>query len=293
MFRETMRFPSMPQQTMLVDESALTQRVAEYWNARPCNIRHSTLDPSTPEYSDEVEARKYAVEPHISAFADFPRWAGKRVLEIGTGIGTDTLNFARHGAEVVSVDLSSRSVEVCRQRLAAKGQTATLVCGNAERLRELLREHGVEGDFDLVYSFGVIHHADRPEQIVSEARSLLRADGELRMMLYSKWSFKLFDFMGPRETWDFARADEIIQKYAEAQVDCPRALTYTFDEIRELLTGFDIQEMRKAHIFTYDVDEYIQGRMVVRPAFSNMTSAQLASMESELGWHTLVRATVI
>ena len=68
--------------------------VRAYWNARPCNIRHSDQAIGTIAYFDEVEARKYFVESHIPVFADFSRWAGKKVLEIGCGLGTDTMqNF--------------------------------------------------------------------------------------------------------------------------------------------------------------------------------------------------------
>src|ERR1700758_4968297 len=90
--------------------------VRNYWDPRPCNIRHSPKPVGTREYFDEVEARKYLVEPHIPGFAEFERWRGKRVLEIGCGIGTDTVNFARHGARVTSVDLSEKSLELARRR---------------------------------------------------------------------------------------------------------------------------------------------------------------------------------
>ena len=56
------------------------QEVKDYWNARPCNIRHSTAEIGTEEYFNQVEARKYFVEPHIPGFAEFERWRGKRVL---------------------------------------------------------------------------------------------------------------------------------------------------------------------------------------------------------------------
>ena len=91
--------------------------VSAYWNARPCNVRHSPKPVGTKEYFDEVEARKYFVEAHIPGFADFDRWKGKKVLEIGCGIGTDTINFARHGAQVTAVDINKEAVRCVRANI--------------------------------------------------------------------------------------------------------------------------------------------------------------------------------
>src|SRR3954471_22503990 len=102
-------------------EEVSIDRVRDYWNARPCNIRHSPKPVGTREYFDEVEARKYFVEHHIPEFAEFERWKGKTGLEIGCGIGTDTINFARNGAQVTAVDLTEKSLEVARQRAKVFG----------------------------------------------------------------------------------------------------------------------------------------------------------------------------
>jgi 2-polyprenyl-3-methyl-5-hydroxy-6-metoxy-1,4-benzoquinol methylase len=128
------------------------EKVKEFWDRRPCNIRHSPKPVGTREYFDEVEARKYFVEPHIPRLAEFPRWKGKKVLEIGCGIGTDTINFARHGAWVTAVELSERSLEIARKRAEVYGLSDRIrfYLGDAE---ELSRFVPVE-PYDLIYSFG-------------------------------------------------------------------------------------------------------------------------------------------
>src|ERR1700674_1915065 len=146
-------------------------KVNAYWNARPCNIRHSPKPVGTKEYFDEVEARKYFVEAHIPDFAEFDRWKGKKVLEIGCGIGTDTINFARHGAQVTAVDLTEKSLEVARQRARVFGleDRVRFIQANAEKLSESVP---VE-PYDLVYSFGVIHHTPHPERVLDEIHKYL------------------------------------------------------------------------------------------------------------------------
>jgi 2-polyprenyl-3-methyl-5-hydroxy-6-metoxy-1,4-benzoquinol methylase len=130
------------------------------------------------KYLDEVEARRYHVESHIPRFAEFERWAGERVLEIGCGIGTDTIKFARHGAQVTAVDLTQRSLEVARQRAQLFGleDRIQFVQVNAEELSSYIP---IE-PYDLVYSFGVIHHTPHPERVLEQIRKYIKPESSIR-----------------------------------------------------------------------------------------------------------------
>ena len=264
--------------------------VRDYWDARPCNIRHSPRQVGTLEYFEDVDTRKYFVEPHILTFADFARWSGKRVLEIGCGIGTDTIRFARAGAHVTSVDLSPRSVEIARQRAEVYGVSdrVTIYNGNAEELPTFLP---VE-TYDLVYSFGVIHHSPHPERIVAHLRRYMTPQSELRLMVYSRVSYKLFWIMREEGVWDLGRIDELIARNSEAQTGCPVTYTYTDRTVRELLAGFTVLDARKAHIFTWDVGPYRNYEYRKDPAWAGVSDDELAELEKDLGWHLLVRAVL-
>ena len=253
---------------------ATIDEVQSYWNRRPCNVRHSAKDVGSKEYFDEVEARKYFVEPHIPPFADFARWAGKSVLEIGCGLGTDATNFARAGARYTGVDVSDVSLELARQRFDVYGLQGDFHLGNAEELERVLPPAG----FDLVYSFGVIHHTPHPRAVIDAARRLIRPDGELRIMLYARHSWKA---MMIEEGFD----------QPEAQSGCPIAFTYTADEVRALLAGaFEPVEMRQAHIFPYVVEKYIRYEYELQPYFKAMPPEMFAALERHLGWHLLIVA---
>ena len=105
------------------------------------------------------------------------------MLEIGCGIGTDSINFARHGADLAVIDVSAESLALCRKRFQDYGLSARFYQGNAEHLSEIVP---IE-QYDLVYSFGVIHHTPDPRKVVGEIVRYMGPGTELRLMVYSKW----------------------------------------------------------------------------------------------------------
>jgi len=112
----------------------------------------------------------------------------------------------------------------------------------------------------------------------------------VRLMVDARISYKLFWIMREEGIWDMSRIDELIARNSEAQTGCPVTYTYTDESIRTLLAGFDVIDVRKAHIFTWDVDAYRRYEYVKASEWANVNEAALAALERELGWHLLVRA---
>jgi SAM-dependent methyltransferase len=267
--------------------------VRGFWDQRPCNIRHSPKPLGTEAFYDEVEARKYFVEPHIPRFAQFERWRGKRVLEIGCGIGTDTVNFARHGASVTAVELSEKSLEIARHRALIYGLQGDIrfYCGNAEELSVFLP---VE-PYDLVYSFGVIHHTPHPERIIEQIRRYMQAGSTIKIMVYHRYAWKVLWIILAYGKGRFWRLADLVAQHSEAQTGCPITYTFTRREVRELLErhGFRVTSMWVDHIFPYRISDYVQYRYMKVWYFRWMPRPFFRRLEQLFGWHLCVTAEAV
>jgi 2-polyprenyl-3-methyl-5-hydroxy-6-metoxy-1,4-benzoquinol methylase len=270
---------------------ASIERVRDYWNSRPCNLRHSPAPVGTREYFDQVEARKYFVEPHIPGFAQYERWSGKRVLEIGCGLGTDTMNFARAGAHVTAVDLSNRSLELAKQRADLFGLSDRIefVEANAEHLSDFV----APSEYDLVYSFGVIHHTPHPERVYDQIyRHFSGPQTMLKIMVYHRWAWKVFAIVLQEAYGAWWKLDEVVARNSEAQTGCPVTYTYTRQSIGHVLSraGFVVEDAFVDHIFQYRVADYVKYQYVKALPFRWLPESTIRGLERRLGWHLCVTA---
>src|SRR5438093_4517272 len=136
------------------------ERVREFWEEAPCGVKLATADvePGSRAFYDELEATRYRLEPFIPSFAEFDRWRGKDVLEVGVGAGSDFVRFVRAGARMTGVDLTEAAVDHVRRRLELEALAADLQVADAEALPF------ADASFDLVYSWGVLHHTPGTKQ---------------------------------------------------------------------------------------------------------------------------------
>jgi len=267
------------------------QKVADYWNKQPCNIHHSPKEFGSKAYFDEVEQRKYFVEPHIPSFAEFSRRKGKKVLEIGCGIGTDTINFARAGAKVTAVDLSEKSLEIARHRAKIFGfeNKITFHKANAEELTKYLPLE----KYDLIYSFGVIHHSPHPEKIIQQLSQYCHKDTVVKIMVYYRLSWKVFWILIKYGKGAFWKLNKIIADHSEAQFGSPVTYTYTKKNAHALLKGFKITNIFVDHIFPYSIPEYLRHEYKKVWYFRYLPQPIFRFLERRLGWHLCITARPI
>jgi SAM-dependent methyltransferase len=247
---------------------ATIEEVINYWNSRPCNIRHSNKEIGTKAYFDEVRERKYIVEPHILEFANFKLYQNKKVLEVGCGIGTAGQSFIENGAIYRGIDISEKSIDIAQIR-------ANVFNLNGEFLVNNIEDYLPEKKFDLVYSFGVLHHTPNIRKAINNIYNLLEDGGEFKLMLYAKNSLKMF------------KINDGLDQY-EAQSGVPIADTFTNDEIHDLLKDFKNINIRQTHIFPYKIDEYKAYKYIKEEYFECMPVDLFQCLEKNLGWHLCI-----
>jgi ubiquinone/menaquinone biosynthesis C-methylase UbiE len=262
--------------------------VRKFWDSRPCNAFRSPRQPGTPGYFEDIEANKYTVEPHIKAFADYSRWAGQRVLEIGCGLGCDTINFARARAMVTATDLSEVSLDLARRHSIVCGRPVRFVHADAEHLDAYLPPQ----TFDLVYSFGVIHHSPHPERILEQARRFLGPAGTLKVMVYHRRSWKVLAIVARYAAGRWWKTDEIVARRSEAQTGCPVTYTYTRAEARQLVeqAGFEVTDLHVDHIFPYRIGPYRRHDLVKTWYWRLVPPRLFRRLERTFGWHLMITA---
>ena len=237
-----------------------------FWEAEPCGAEHAATQEGTPEFFAEVERARDELDPYIARFASFDRARGRRLLEIGVGLGTDFIRFVRAGAIATGVDLTEHAVELVRRRLALEGLPAEVRTADAERLPF------EDGSFDVVYSWGVLHHTPDTSRAVGEAIRVLRPGGEACVMLYARHSWVSYG-LWVRHALLAGRPWRGLARVLADHMESEGTKGYTKRELRRLFAGLEELKIDK-----------------VRTSYDDQIAGPLARLTGDaLGWNLVVR----
>jgi ubiquinone/menaquinone biosynthesis C-methylase UbiE len=156
--------------------------VQQFWNGKPCDSENSQLSPVSCAFYQEIEVERYTYQDHIPTILNNLDWKGKKVLEIGTGVGTDARKMISSGAEYYGINVDAGSCKLTRQALELFKAPGILEVMNATSVEFS------DKTFDTVYTFGVLHHIPDVDKAISEIHRVLKPGGKLLFMVYNRSS---------------------------------------------------------------------------------------------------------
>lgn len=254
----------------------IKKKIENYWNNQPCNIKYSKNKFGTKKFFNDISKKKFFVEKHIKNFAEFSKFKNKNVLEVGCGIGTTAFEFVKNKANYIGLDISQKSLEIAKLRFKVfnikKGYQ--FVYGDSEKLSKIKLISTKK--FDLIYSFGVLHHSPNLKKSFNEIYKIAKKKTLIKIMLYNRFSYKSFMIN--------------LTKYRyEAQKNCPVVLLTSEDDIKKIIKNkFKIVSIKKDFIFPYKIKPYKQNRYELIEHFESMPKKIFNCLKKNIGEHLLI-----
>ena len=265
----------------LVEEKV---RAREQWSQDPCGAEFDREhELGTREFFDAIERHRYSeYAPWMPETMGFDKFAGAELLEIGCGMGSDLLQFARGGAQCTGIDITPRSIEITRHRFSLYGLGGNFMLSDGEHLPF------ANESFDVVYSNGVLHHTPDTAGAIREVHRVLRHGGIAKVMLYHRHSLNYwFEIVLRRGVLggEFLRgrsAEDIMSRVVEHSEHDARPLVkvYSRKETRELFSMFD------------DVDTKVEqlSRDELRFLSPLVSKGLYQRLQNSIGWNVVVAA---
>ena len=208
----------------LYDTQIVIPQITEYWNHRIHDLDMTEHPVGTKAFFDDLDDYRFDKLHYLPRLVDFGAFTGQRLLEVGCGIGTDLVRFARGGARVTGVDLAQTAIDLARKNFELHDVAAEdLRVGNGEALPF------PDQSFDVVYGHGVIQYTSNATALIAECHRVLKPGGTGIFMVYN------------RVSW--LNALSKVMKVALEHEDAPVLKKYSIGEFRALLQPFAKVEM--------------------------------------------------
>ena len=261
------------------------QRAREQWSQDPCGAEYDRAHPlGTREFFEAIERHRYSeYAPWMPATMGFDRFAGAHLLEIGCGMGSDLLQFARGGAICTGIDITPRSIEITRHRFALYGLNGNFLLSDGERLPF------PSESFDLVYSNGVLHHTPDTAGAISEIHRVLRTGGIAKVMLYHRNSLNYWVEIVLRR--GLLRAEFLRGRSAEDIMS--RVVEHSEHEATPLVKVYSRNEARSLFGMFRDVEIEVEQLLREELRFMSPLISQdlFRRLQKRIGWNLIITAT--
>ena len=216
----------------------VSEAVREYWENHTLGLQYvkdDTLELGTAAFFEHIRpwmnpSKFPDVLPRIEKVA--ARLKGKHVLEIGCGMGFDSVELMKRGVQLTITDLTPSAVEIARQhiRLIAELEPVDM------RVENVLELSFADESFDGVYSIGVVHHTGDTPRALREIRRVLKPGGlAVISHIYRRPSF----------FWALSKLGRENIEFKEE--DAPVIDFFTEGEVLEMLEGFELEELTRDH----------------------------------------------
>ena len=200
-------------------DDRLMSHIHDYWNERIHDLEMTRHPVASPEFFADLDEYRFDKLRYLPEVVDFNGFAGRALLEVGCGIGTDLVRFARGGARVTGIDLSENAVELARRNLELNGLDGVdLQVANGESMPF------ADETFDVVYAHGVIQYTADPTRMIAECHRVLRTGGSAIVMVYNSFSW--------------LNALSKVMRVGLEHADAPVLRMFSIGDYRRLLAGF-------------------------------------------------------
>lgn len=240
--------------------------VKSFWNRNVCQAeRIKNAEPGTKEFYEKAEKIRYKYHYYLPKLFDWmaEQKAGTNLLEIGCGMATDLLQLARRGFKVTGIDLTEEGINLAQQRFDLYQLPGELKVDDAENLSF------ADASYDIVYSFGVLHHTPDTQKSIDEVYRVLKPGGMAVIMLYNRRSFNYFVHRMLDAPFDGNRQDR-----------CPIERTYNRSEIKQMLREYSKVNMDLEYFMTTGYGIF----------WDLLPKALHNQLGKKLGWHIVIRA---
>jgi SAM-dependent methyltransferase len=242
--------------------------IQRYWNHRIHDLEMTDAPAGTKAFFDDLDDYRYDKLRYLPQLVDFPSYTGKRLLEVGCGIGTDLVRFAAGGARVTGIDLAQTAIDLARNNFALHGLDAEeLRVANGEALPY------PDQSFDVVYGHGVVQYTADAAQLIRECHRVLTPGGTGIFMVYN------------RVSW--LNALSKVMKVPLEHEDAPVLVKYSIGEFKTLLAPFAVVRIVPER---FPVKSRLHGGwkgLAFNTCFVGMFNALPRAWVRPLGWHLM------